>query len=125
MKFLACVIALVFAVFSVTDAMTTMMTHTHHSTREPYEKDSLAFYFDDTSNYLILKTKGYCYFMALTFAEQHMVHNPDGMRRIETQMFHFMTSATHTAMTGGDHAHVSHYVYNKHCAHEHMIKLVQ
>ena len=43
------VLTLKLSLQSVTDAMTTMMTHTHHSTREPYEKDSLAFYFDDTS----------------------------------------------------------------------------
>lgn len=32
---------------------------------------------------MILKTSGYCYFMKLNVAEQTMVHNPDGLRRLE------------------------------------------
>jgi hypothetical protein len=36
-----------------------------------------------------------------------------------------MTSSKHMAMHGGDHAHVSRYVYARLCPNEHLIKLVQ
>lgn len=49
----------------------------------------------------------------------------DNVSVFQAQAIHMMTSATHTAMRGGDHAHVSRYVYGRLCPNAHLIKLVQ
>ncbi|XP_063424303.1 uncharacterized protein LOC134708008 [Mytilus trossulus] len=120
MRFLITVVGLLASIILVTNAaMTTKHPHVHHSVT------GLSFFYDMNSNNMVMKKDGYCYFVVLTPDQESSVKTQDGLRSIEASMLTLHTTAAHLGMTGADHAHLSHYIYNHFCKNEPLIKLVE
>merc|ERR1711894_8142 len=96
-------IAVLFSVFALANAMTTLPHHGHHNhgghTHEPDEKDSIQFAYDHTNHQMAAMLGHQCYLYTVTPQEQIDVHTHTGLLSLEFQIMHMIENlAAQTTM---------------------------